>query len=95
MSNDNVEQHPDDSDKYRLTPNGAMKAVEAMMLFEQGYDHAEIEQELELPKVDGEPAGTSVRILIAMADLTGLLDDPVVQSIMQQWREELGQDEII
>lgn len=82
-------------EQFRMTPKGAMVAVEAHLLFEQGMSHAEIEESLGLTSAEGAEPGTSIRILVAIADLSGVYDLPEIQVIMDQMRAIRGQDEII
>lgn len=78
-------------DTYRLTPNGAHSAVEAVKLYTLGYSHDEIADFLDFPPNDGEyDREVAVRILVGMAELSGVLDIPeVVDYLSEGWEDEL------
>ena len=64
----------DNEERYQLTEKGIATAKEALRLFEEGHDIVEIEEMLGLGGDDGAEPGMGVRIVVAMADMSGVLD---------------------
>ncbi len=91
-----IEQSPEDGEEeyFRLSESGVENAIKAYEMFLEGATHVEVSDALGLSKEDDsdEEKTQFVQILIAMANISGILDKWEEFKEMDSKLEDIAQE---